>query len=422
MEMNTRIQVEHTVTELVTGLDLVREQILIAQGEPISVRQEDVSLRGHAIECRINAEDVGKGFLPAPGLITAYEEPSGPGVRVDSGVRAGDEISGLYDPMIAKLIVHDTNRETARRRMLRALAEFRIEGPPTLLGFHAALLSEPCFIAGETCHGLVESEELAQRAEEMTESFSHRTTTIVGGPDGMQTRERVVAVEVDGRSFDVRLHTTEPPWAALGRRRRERSAAGGAAGSGAVTSPMQGTVLKILVAEGDTVTAGQVICVVEAMKMENEIAAPRDGIVTDLGVSAGQAIASGQLICVVATPDERSGARCRGARSPARRRGDAHGGQPEPAAAERPVPPVSRHRRTGDDRRARCGTASRRTRGAARRDENLTPDAAADRLVQLLDGEFRQGVLQSTDADWQVLAGGTGARPRSCAGRRPVRR
>ena len=149
MEMNTRIQVEHTVTELVTGLDLVREQILIAQGEPLSVRQEDVSLRGHAIECRINAEDVGKGFLPAPGLITAYEEPSGPGVRVDSGVRAGDEISGLYDPMIAKLIVHDTNRETARRRMLRALAEFRIEGPPTLLGFHAALLSEPCFIAGE---------------------------------------------------------------------------------------------------------------------------------------------------------------------------------------------------------------------------------------------------------------------------------
>ena len=141
MEMNTRIQVEHTVTELVTGLDLVREQILIAQGEPISVRQEDVSLRGHAIECRINAEDVGKGFLPAPGLITAYEEPSGPGVRVDSGVRAGDEISGLYDPMIAKLIVHDTNRETARRKMLRALAEFRIEGPPTLLGFHAALLS-----------------------------------------------------------------------------------------------------------------------------------------------------------------------------------------------------------------------------------------------------------------------------------------
>jgi acetyl-CoA/propionyl-CoA carboxylase biotin carboxyl carrier protein len=135
----------------------------------------------------------------------------------------------------------------------------------------------------------------------MTETFSHRTTTISGGSDGTQTRERVVAVEVDGRSFDVRLHTTEPPWAALGRRRRERSAAGGAAGSGAVTSPMQGTLLKVLVAEGDTVTAGQVICVVEAMKMENEIAAPRDGAVTELDVTAGQSISSGQLICVVAS-------------------------------------------------------------------------------------------------------------------------
>ena len=301
MEMNTRIQVEHTVTELVTGLDLVREQILIAQGEPLSVRQEDVLFRGHAIECRINAEDVGKGFLPAPGLITAYEEPSGPGVRVDSGVRAGDEISELYDPMIAKLIVHDTNRETARRRMLRALAEFRIEGPPTLLGFHAALLTEQRFIDGDACHGLVESEELAQRAEEMTKLFSHQTTSVTGSSDGTSphTRERVVAVEVDGRTFDVRLHTTEPPWASLGRRRRERSAATGEAGSGAIVSPMQGTILKVMVADGDPVTVGQVICVVEAMKMENEIAASRDGVVTELGVAPGQGVTSGQLICVV---------------------------------------------------------------------------------------------------------------------------
>jgi len=302
MEMNTRIQVEHTVTELVTGLDLVREQILIAQGEPLSVQQEDVSLRGHAIECRINAEDVGKGFLPSPGLITAYEEPSGPGVRVDSGVRAGDEISELYDPMIAKLIVYDTNRETARRRMLRALAEFRIEGPPTLLGFHAALLTEPRFIDGDACHGLVESEELAQRAEEMTELFSHRTTRVAGSPDGTspRTRERVVAVEVDGRTFDVRLHTTEPPWASLGRRRRERSAVTGAGSGAAVVSPMQGTILKVLVANGDLVAAGQVICVVEAMKMENEIAASRDGVVTELGLAPGQGVTSGELICVVA--------------------------------------------------------------------------------------------------------------------------
>ena len=299
MEMNTRIQVEHTVTELVTGLDLVREQILVAQGEPLSVLQEDVVLRGHAIECRINAEDVEMGFLPAPGLITAYEEPSGPGVRVDSGVRAGEEISELYDPMIAKLIVHDTDRETARRRMLRALAEFRIEGPPTLVGFHAALLTEPCFIAGDTCHGLVESKELAQRAQEMTNLFSHRTTTVSQGADGTHTRERVVSVEVDGRAFDVRLHTTEPPWAALGRRRRERAAAAGTAGSGAVVSPMQGTILKVMVAVGDVVTTGQVVCVVEAMKMENELVAPIDGIVTELGVALGQGVTSGQLLCVV---------------------------------------------------------------------------------------------------------------------------
>ena len=304
MEMNTRIQVEHTITELVTGLDLVREQILVARGEPLSVRQEDVSFRGHAIECRINAEDVAKGFLPAPGLLTAYEEPSGPGVRVDSGVRAGDEISELYDPMIAKLIVHDTTRETARLRMLRALAEFRIEGPPTLLGFHAALLTEPRFIAGDACHGLVESEELAQRAEEMTKKFSHQATRVGGSSDGVaaRTRERVVSVDVDGRAFDVRLHTTEPPWAALARRRKGRSAATGAS-TGAVVSPMQGTILKILVANGDLVVTGQVICVVEAMKMENEIAASRDGIITDLDATPGYPVTNGHLICIIAAAE-----------------------------------------------------------------------------------------------------------------------
>ncbi len=299
MEMNTRIQVEHTVTELVTGLDLIREQVLIAQGEPLSIGQEDVTLRGHSIECRINAEDVGMGFLPAPGTITAYEEPAGPGVRVDSGIRAGDEISGLYDPMIAKLIVHDTNRETARRRMLRALAEFRIEGLPTLLGFHAALLSEPCFIGGGTCHGIVESEELAQRANEITAKLSHETTSVGRRPDGAGLRSEVVAVEIDGRSFDVRVHATEPPWATLGRARRERSAGRSGAGSGAVVSPMQGTVLSVAVAEGDRVVAGQVLCVVEAMKMENEIAAEHAGTVDSLSVAPGQSVTSGHLICVV---------------------------------------------------------------------------------------------------------------------------
>jgi acetyl-CoA/propionyl-CoA carboxylase biotin carboxyl carrier protein len=303
MEMNTRIQVEHTVTEMVTGLDLVREQILVAQGAPLSLTQEQVTLRGHAIECRINAEDVGRGFLPAPGLITAYQEPSGPGVRVDSGIRAGDEISGLYDPMIAKLIVHDTSRETARRRMLRALEEFHIEGPPTLIGFHRALLTEPCFVDGGTCHGIVESEALAQRAEQLTKQLSHQATSVAASSDGAVTRARVVGVEVDGRSYEVRLHLPEPPWAELARRRRTRADVFGAAGTGAVTSPMQGTVLKVDIQDGDAVAAGQVLCVVEAMKMENEIAAPRDGVVSALGVAAGQSVTNGQLICIVAEPE-----------------------------------------------------------------------------------------------------------------------
>ena len=178
LEMNTRIQVEHTVTELVTGLDLVREQVLIAAGKPLWLSQEDVRLHGHAIECRINAEDVTQGFLPAPGRITGYREPAGPGVRVDSGVEAGSKVSGLYDPMVAKLCVHDVDRERARQRMIRALGEFELEGVTTLVGFHLALLEHPCFAEGATCHGVVESEALAQRAKEISEELSHRTTIV----------------------------------------------------------------------------------------------------------------------------------------------------------------------------------------------------------------------------------------------------
>ncbi len=295
MEMNTRIQVEHTVTEEVTGIDLVREQVRIAAGEPLSVRQEDVRLRGHAIECRINAEDVASGFMPAPGRLTTYREPGGPGVRVDSGVVEGTEITGLYDPMIAKLIVHGVDREHARRRMLRALDEFEIGGPPTLLGFHRALLSHPCFIAGETCHGVVESEEIARRAQELTRDVPRAAASADG-----RLRPRASAVEVGGRHFDVTVLEPEPPWAELARRRRERAAQGpGGAGSEAVVSPMQGTVLKVEVAEGEQVEAGRVLCVVEAMKMENEIVAHRSGVVAELSVSPGDAVASGQVICLV---------------------------------------------------------------------------------------------------------------------------
>jgi acetyl-CoA/propionyl-CoA/long-chain acyl-CoA carboxylase, biotin carboxylase, biotin carboxyl carrier protein len=300
MEMNTRIQVEHTVTELATGLDLVREQVLIAAGEPLSFAQDDVRLAGHAIECRINAEDVSKGFLPAPGRITAYREPAGPGVRVDSGVRAGDEISGLYDPLIAKLIVHGVDREHARRRMLRALEEFVVEGPPTLIGFHRALLDHPCFAAGATCHGVVESPELAEQAEEL----SHRQTTLAASSDGVRpTRPLPVPVELDGRRFEVRVQVAEPPWAELARARAQRAAGPGASAGGAVVSPMQGTVLKVDVAEGETIEAGRVICVIEAMKMENEIAAQTAGVVRRLVAAPGLAVTSGQVLCFVEAGD-----------------------------------------------------------------------------------------------------------------------
>ncbi len=299
LEMNTRIQVEHTVTELVAGLDLIREQVLIAAGEPLWLRQEDVRLAGHAIECRINAEDASNGFLPSPGRITTYREPGGPGVRVDSGVAAGSEVADLYDPLVAKLVVHGVDREHARRRMLRALSEFEIGGITTLLGFHRALLEHPCFVAGETCHGVVESEELAREAEQL----SHETTKVQAASDG-RLRERVTTVELDGRRFEVAALVPEPPYAELARRRRERTAGGphGAARD-AVVTPMQGTVLAVNVQEGEEIHAGDVICVVEAMKMENEITAHRDGQVTELSVAPGQAVTAGQAVCVISQDD-----------------------------------------------------------------------------------------------------------------------
>jgi acetyl-CoA/propionyl-CoA carboxylase biotin carboxyl carrier protein len=297
LEMNTRIQVEHTVTEMVTGLDLVREQVLIAAGEPLSLRQDDVRLSGHAIECRINAEDVSNGFLPAPGTITRYHEPAGPGVRVDSGVLVGGEVSPLYDPMIAKLVVHGADREQARRRMLRALDEFVVDGVKTLIGFHKALLTHPCFVEAETCHGLVESELMAARAAELEDGSPVAAAAV--GEEAL--REVVRSIEVDGRRFEVRVLRPEPPFAQLARRRRERARGGGATGAGrdAVVSPMQGTVLAVEVAEGDRVEAGQVLCVVEAMKMENEVHAHRAGRVTELSVAPGQPVKTGQVICVV---------------------------------------------------------------------------------------------------------------------------
>ena len=296
LEMNTRIQVEHTVTELVTGVDLVREQILIAAGEPISFGQEDVRFSGHAIECRINAEDPANGFLPSPGVVTAYREPAGPGVRVDSGVAEGSEVVGLYDPLIAKLCVWDTDRERARRRMLRALEEFVVEGVTTLIGFHRALLSHPCFTDGTTCRGVV---------EEIAAGEPEPPTAMLPAAPGV-TRARTLEIELDSRRYEVKLLRAEPPYAELARRRRERTRGGAhhAAAREAVVSPMQGTVLAVEVADGDEVSEGQVICVVEAMKMENEITAHRRGHVTGLSVSPGEPVKTGQVICIVAQEGE----------------------------------------------------------------------------------------------------------------------
>jgi acetyl-CoA/propionyl-CoA carboxylase biotin carboxyl carrier protein len=296
LEMNTRLQVEHTVTELVTGLDLVREQVLIAAGEPLWLSQDEVRLNGHAIECRINAEDPSTGFLPSPGRITSYREPAGPGVRVDSGVTSGSEVVGLYDPLVAKLCVHGVDRDHARRRMLRALGEYEIGGVKTLVGFHRALLEHPCFSAGETCRGVTESPELAERAEQL----SHLTTSVAASSDG-RVRERNIQAEVEGRRFEVKVLTPEPPHAELARRRHDRDSQHGHHGAArdAIVTPMQGTVLAVEVSEGDEVAAGQVVCVVEAMKMENEITSPRAGTVSGLSVEPGQPVSTGQVICLV---------------------------------------------------------------------------------------------------------------------------
>jgi len=300
LEMNTRVQVEHCVTEMVSGIDIVREQILVAAGEPLSVAQEDVQLRGWAIECRINAEAAHKKFAPAPGAITTYREPAGPGVRVDSGVEAGSEVTPMYDPMVAKLIVWDVDREHATRRMLRALDEYEIGGLTTLISFHKALLATEQWVSGETCRDLMEDREwLKTTAPETVEPPA-------AAEEGAEVVTRDYKVEVSGKLFDVKVigeavaGSAAP--AAGGKKppKRERKAAGaGAASSESLPSPLQGTVLKVAVEQGAEVAEGDLICVIEAMKMENEIVAHRSGKVTTLNVAEGAAVSSGDVLAVI---------------------------------------------------------------------------------------------------------------------------
>jgi acetyl-CoA/propionyl-CoA carboxylase biotin carboxyl carrier protein len=299
LEMNTRVQVEHCVTEMVTGVDIVREQILIAAGEELSLSQDDVRLSGHAIECRINAEDASKNFAPAPGRIETYDEPAGPGVRVDSGVEAGSEITPLYDPMVAKLIVWDVDRESATRRMVRALGEFELGGVRSLIPFHVGLLQTEQWARGETCRDLIEDKSwLKQFAQPKPEKKDD---------DEEPQVERSYAVEVSGRRFDVKVigaaaNGGAPAAGGAARkappRRRERAGAGASA-DGALVSPLQGTVLRVAVEKGAEVAEGALVCVIEAMKMENEITAPVAGKVEELNVSEGGSVASGETIAVI---------------------------------------------------------------------------------------------------------------------------
>jgi acetyl-CoA/propionyl-CoA carboxylase, biotin carboxylase, biotin carboxyl carrier protein len=300
LEMNTRVQVEHCVTEMVTGVDIVREQVLVAAGEPLTVAQGDVELRGHAIECRINAEAAHKKFAPAPGAITTYREPAGPGVRVDSGVEAGSEVTPMYDPMVAKLIVWDVDREHATRRMLRALGEYEVGGLTTLIPFHSAILATEQWAKGETCRDLMEDKDWLK-------TTAPPATDPPEAPEGAELVARDYKVEVSGKLFDVKVlgeaaAGNPGPASTTGKKppKRERKAGGGAsASSESLPSPLQGTVLKVAVEQGAEVAEGDLICVIEAMKMENEIAAHRSGKVTSLNVAEGAAVSSGDVLAVI---------------------------------------------------------------------------------------------------------------------------
>src|SRR5579872_2795334 len=314
LEMNTRVQVEHCVTEMVTGIDIVKEGIRVAAGEPLSITQEQLELRGHAIECRINAEDASKNFAPAPGTITHYREPAGPGVRVDSGVLTGSEISPMYDPMVAKLIVWDADREQATARMVRALQEYEIEGVKTLLPFHIAILQTEQWARAETCRDLIED-----RSWLKTLAFSPAEPK-PAQDESAEKVEQSYTVEVSGKRFDVRV--IGPPFAGApaangaapaaagagpggGARRaprRERASVGGGGGGDALVSPLQGTVLKVAVEAGATVEEGALVAVIEAMKMENEITAHKAGTVKEIPIAVGAAVASGDTLAVIGDP------------------------------------------------------------------------------------------------------------------------
>ncbi len=301
LEMNTRVQVEHPVTEEVTGIDVVQTGIRIAAGEELPFSQEDVSWRGHAIEVRLNAEDPANDFAPSPGTVTLYEEPGGPGVRVDSSLRGPTgSVPEHYDPLFAKLIVRGSDREDALRRLRRALAEFRVEGIGTTLPFFRALLDDEVFLKGTYTTSFVAERMAGLKLE------PHLAEARGGAePPGKAATE--VEVEVNGRLFRVRVHADEAAFGGGGSGSRSRAPVRRAGergrrssvSEGTVASPMQGTIVKVFVEEGQEVEADEPVALLEAMKMESEIRAPRDGRVAAISVGAGETVRSGDPIVVL---------------------------------------------------------------------------------------------------------------------------
>ncbi|MGY6500942.1 MAG: acetyl/propionyl/methylcrotonyl-CoA carboxylase subunit alpha [Acidimicrobiales bacterium] len=303
LEMNTRLQVEHPVTELVSGIDLVREQIRVASGEPLSFTQDDIDIRGHAIECRINAEDpAGGAFLPSPGRISALSIPQGFGVRWDGGYDNGDEVSQYYDNLVGKLCVWGSDRETARLRMLRALDELVVAGIATTTPAHKLILGHDDFAAG------VHSTKWVEETLDLSSTAAPVPAATEEGEEPEAKVRRDVDVEVNGRKFSVAVYVPESqigtaPAAAggaagAGRPKRSASAAGGggAADAGKVTVPMQGTIVKVLVEEGQEIEIGQPVVVLEAMKMENNIAAEKAGTVSAVKVAVGDSVGAGDIV------------------------------------------------------------------------------------------------------------------------------
>lgn len=282
LEVNTRLQVEHPVSEEVTGIDLVREQFRIAMGESLGF--DDPVIRGHSLEFRINGEDPGRSFLPAPGRISTWNIPTGPGVRVDAGFRNGDVIGGNFDSLLAKLIVTGATRKEAIERARRALAEFEVGGLATAIPFHRAILDDPAY-----------TENFKVYTSYIENEFKNEIPAFQSVVADVQTRvaaEKLVA-EVNGKRFEILVHAPEP---VVKRHRAKQASAAGASGTG-LASPMQGTVVKIAVTEGQRVTAGDLVIVLEAMKMEQPLNAHRDGVIKNLKAVIGETVAAATVLC-----------------------------------------------------------------------------------------------------------------------------